>query len=239
MRALELFLDDVYGDQNILAAAACRRRSSLGAKHYLPSCAASSRRAACASTSPASTSIRDPGRARSASSRTTCGRRRACRYVLENRLVTKRVFPHVFDAARVRRVDHYPTRLAETLRSVSPGRRRRRHASSCSRPGPYNSAYFEHSFLARTMGVELVAGAGPVRRRRPGLRAHDARAAARRRHLPPHRRRLPRPRGVPPRQHARRARPDARLRARATSRSPTRPATASPTTRRSTRSCRT
>src|SRR6476660_10492082 len=41
-------------------------------------------------------------------------------YVMENRQLSKRMFPRVFDAARVHRVDHYPTRLAETLRSVSP-----------------------------------------------------------------------------------------------------------------------
>jgi len=73
-------------------------------------------------------------------------------YVLENRQISKRMFPRVFDAARVRRVDHYPTRLCETLRSVSPGDTN----AVVLTPGPYNSAYFEHSFLARTMGLELV-----------------------------------------------------------------------------------
>ena len=79
-------------------------------------------------------------------------------YVLENRLVTKRVFPQAFEQARVHRVDHYPARLAETLRSVSPATRARR-PSVVLTPGPYNSAYFEHSFLARTMGIELVQAA--------------------------------------------------------------------------------
>ena len=57
-----------------------------------------------------------------------------------------------------RGVDRYPERLAATLRSVSP-----EDPDSCSAvvltPGPYNSAYFEHSFLARTMGLELVQAA--------------------------------------------------------------------------------
>jgi hypothetical protein len=74
-------------------------------------------------------------------------------YVVENRLLSKRIFPRLFDVARVHRVDHYPTRLAETLRSVSPVDDP--HAVVLT-PGPYNSAYFEHSFLARTMGLELV-----------------------------------------------------------------------------------
>src|SRR6185369_14760757 len=76
-------------------------------------------------------------------------------YVIENRLISKRIFPDVFEEARVHRVDHYPTRLAETLRSVSPEDPERSTAVVLM-PGPYNSAYFEHSFLARMMGLELV-----------------------------------------------------------------------------------
>src|SRR5262249_42307053 len=78
-------------------------------------------------------------------------------YVVENRVVSKRVHPRLVDAARLRRVDHYPERLAEPLRAVSPA-----PADDTTivvlTPGPYNSAYFEHSFLARNMGVELVQG---------------------------------------------------------------------------------
>jgi len=76
-------------------------------------------------------------------------------YVLENRLLSKRVLPEALDRARVRRVDQYPARLAAALRSVAP----RAGEGPCVvvlTPGPYNSAYFEHTFLARTMGVELV-----------------------------------------------------------------------------------
>jgi uncharacterized circularly permuted ATP-grasp superfamily protein len=78
-------------------------------------------------------------------------------YVVENRKVTKRVFPKLFAEARVRRVDHYPARLADTLRAAAPPA-----ASDPTvvvlTPGPFNSAYFEHSFLARTMGFELAHG---------------------------------------------------------------------------------
>jgi uncharacterized circularly permuted ATP-grasp superfamily protein len=59
------------------------------------------------------------------------------------------------DGARVHRVDHYPARLAETLRSVSP-RSPEETTVVLLTPGPFNSAYFEHSFLARQMGIELV-----------------------------------------------------------------------------------
>jgi uncharacterized circularly permuted ATP-grasp superfamily protein len=79
-------------------------------------------------------------------------------YVLENRLISKRISPRAVEDARVQRVDLYPSRLAETLRSVSPIEPDR---STCVvlTPGPYNSAYFEHTFLARTMGIELVVPA--------------------------------------------------------------------------------
>ena len=159
-------------------------------------------------------------------------------YVLENRLISKRVLPQVFDAARVHRVDHYPTRLAEALRSVSPGG----PGSSVHRRGAHPRALqlgLLRAHLPRAHhGHRAGAGRGPLRRRRPGLRPHHARAAAGARDLPPHGRRLPRSRGLPARQHARRARPRCAPGRRATWRSPTRRATGSPTTRRSTRSCR-
>jgi uncharacterized circularly permuted ATP-grasp superfamily protein len=72
-------------------------------------------------------------------------------------MVTKRVFPTIFAAARVRRVDHYPAHLAQTLRAAAPGGIDSPLAVVLT-PGPFNSAYFEHTFLARTMGFELVHG---------------------------------------------------------------------------------
>ena len=64
-------------------------------------------------------------------------------------------------------------------------------------PGPINSAYYEHSFLADRMGVELVEGARPRRARRGRLYAHHRRAETRRRHLQPARRRFPGSAGIP------------------------------------------
>jgi uncharacterized circularly permuted ATP-grasp superfamily protein len=78
-------------------------------------------------------------------------------YVLENREILKRTFPEVFEASQVRPVGDYPSRLLETLQGLAP-------ASVMSpavvvlTPGMYNSAYFEHAFLAQQMGVELVEG---------------------------------------------------------------------------------
>ena len=78
-------------------------------------------------------------------------------YVLENREVLKRIFPAVFEGLSVRPVNDYPSRLLEMLESLAP------QPSQAPRvvlltPGIYNSAYFEHSFLAQQMGVQLVEG---------------------------------------------------------------------------------
>ena len=78
-------------------------------------------------------------------------------YVLENRQVLKRTFPQVFEASRVRPVDDYPNRLLETLEYLAPQNILSPRIGVLT-PGLYNSAYFEHSFLARQMGVELVEG---------------------------------------------------------------------------------
>src|SRR5262249_22638260 len=78
-------------------------------------------------------------------------------YVLENRSAMKRTFPRLFERSGVLPVEHYPQALLETLRAGAP--RGARHQATAPRPpGIYNSAYFEHSFLARQMGVELVEG---------------------------------------------------------------------------------
>lgn len=82
-------------------------------------------------------------------------------YVLENRHLMKTVFPRVFQAARIRPVDTYPYELRDTLEYLAP------EAMSEPRcvvltPGSFNSAYFEHSFLAQQMGAELVEGSDLV-----------------------------------------------------------------------------
>ena len=104
-------------------------------------------------------------------------------------------------------------------------------------PGVYNSAYFEHAFLARQMGIELVEGRDLVVARQLRLHAHHRRTAARGRDLPPHRRRFHRSPGLPRRFRRWACRACSTPTAPATSASPTRSAPASPTTRRSTPTC--
>ncbi|MEQ1884577.1 MAG: circularly permuted type 2 ATP-grasp protein [Bryobacteraceae bacterium] len=79
-------------------------------------------------------------------------------YVLENRDLMKRTFPQVFEGLRVRPVDDYPGKLLETLNSIAPKGAADNPTVVVLTPGIYNSAYFEHSFLAQQMGVQLVEG---------------------------------------------------------------------------------
>jgi uncharacterized circularly permuted ATP-grasp superfamily protein len=78
-------------------------------------------------------------------------------YMLENRQAMKRVFAHLFERYGVMPVEHYPQELLNLLQAVAPP-----HISDPTvvllTPGVYNSAYFEHSFLARQMGIEIVEG---------------------------------------------------------------------------------
>jgi uncharacterized circularly permuted ATP-grasp superfamily protein len=157
VEALQLFLDDVYGDQRILQEGRIPADLVLGARHYLP----------------VLRHVRPPGGVRihiagvdlvrdaegtfrvlEDNVRTPSG----VSYVIESRLISKRVLPHVLDRAGIHRVDHYPARLGQALRSVSPVDPAQTVVVVLT-PGPYNSAYFEHSFLARTMGLELVEAA--------------------------------------------------------------------------------
>jgi uncharacterized circularly permuted ATP-grasp superfamily protein len=79
-------------------------------------------------------------------------------YMLENREVMMRLFPDLFSKCRVAPVSHYPEELLETLRSVAPPACRGDPTVVLLTPGIYNSAYYEHSFLADEMGIELVEG---------------------------------------------------------------------------------
>jgi uncharacterized circularly permuted ATP-grasp superfamily protein len=82
-------------------------------------------------------------------------------YLLENRQAMKRVFPNLFSRYLVRPVDTYCLELLDVLRFIAPNGNPEPTVVLLT-PGIYNSAYFEHSFLARTMGIEIVVGADLV-----------------------------------------------------------------------------
>ncbi|MEZ4352070.1 MAG: circularly permuted type 2 ATP-grasp protein [Myxococcota bacterium] len=156
IRALNAFLADVYADQRIISEGVIPADLVLGAKGYLPEMQG----------------IRPPGGVHvhiagidliqgpdgefivlEDNARTPSG----VSYVLENRTVMKKVFPRVFAQSHIRGVEEYPLRLVEALASVGPAPDAE-EGTAVLTPGPFNSAYFEHSFLARRMGVPLVEG---------------------------------------------------------------------------------
>ena len=82
-------------------------------------------------------------------------------YMLENRQIMKRIFPEMFQTGGILPVDDYPTQLHDTLASLSP-REGERPVVAVLTPGIFNSAYFEHSYLAQQMGAFLVEGSDLV-----------------------------------------------------------------------------
>ncbi len=157
VRALNLFLDDIYGEQRILADGTLPADLVLGARLFSPKLRGLRAPGGVRIPIAGIDLIRDPHgqlRVLEDNVRTPSG----VSYVVENRLVTKRVFqsfePRAVMAG-IRPVEQYPIELARTLRAISP----LGPDEGCAvllTPGSYNSAYFEHTFLARHMGVELV-----------------------------------------------------------------------------------
>jgi uncharacterized circularly permuted ATP-grasp superfamily protein len=78
-------------------------------------------------------------------------------YMLENRSAMRRAFPNLFQSYRVRPVEGYSDQLLKMLRHIAPSRREKPSVVLLT-PGVYNSAYFEHAFLARQMGIPIVEG---------------------------------------------------------------------------------
>src|SRR6202049_1412205 len=79
-------------------------------------------------------------------------------YMLENREIMMRLFPELFSRHRVAPVENYPDELLATLKSVAPKTASDDPTVALLTPGIYNSAYYEHSFLADKLGIELVEG---------------------------------------------------------------------------------
>jgi len=156
IRALNAFLTDVYGGQRILEEKVIPRDLVLGAKGYLPQVEGLVPPGDVYVHIAGIDLIRGPDGTfvvLEDNVRTPSG----VSYVLENRMVMKKVFPRVFADAHVVGVEEYPIRLRRALDSVGPAPDDE-DGTVVLTPGPFNSAYFEHSFLARRMGVPLVEG---------------------------------------------------------------------------------
>lgn len=154
--ALNLFLKDIYGDQRILKEKVIPAEYVLSAAHYRPEfvgfkvpkdiyihvCGTDLIRGKDGQY----LVLEDNGRCPSGVS-----------YVLENRQAMKRVFPRLIARYSVRPVDDYAQNLLNVLRHIAPEGKENPTVALLT-PGVYNSAYYEHSFLARSMGIEIVEG---------------------------------------------------------------------------------
>ncbi|MDD3650791.1 circularly permuted type 2 ATP-grasp protein [Immundisolibacter sp.] len=160
LTALNHFIDDVYGDQKIikdrvfpaelLAKSANFRPQCVGVRPaygvWAHVCGSDLVRDADGSVYVLEDNLRVPS---------------GVSYMLENRVVMKRVFPELFENQAIAPVDAYPTQLFDTLAAISP-RPLDYPQVAVLTPGIYNSAYFEHAFLAQRMGAELVEGSDLV-----------------------------------------------------------------------------
>ncbi len=155
IHALNLFIADVYGEQKIIKDRVIPEELILSAAGYLPPCR----------------ELHPPQGIWCHVAGTDLVRHRdgvmyvlednlrcpsGVSYLLENRRVMKSTFPQVFNRMQIRPVEDYPSALLETLLYIAPPVPD--PTVVVLTPGIYNSAYFEHSFLAQQMGVELVEG---------------------------------------------------------------------------------
>jgi len=156
VKALEMYLDDIYGDQEILSDGVIPRRLISSCEHF--------HRQAMGIVPPNGVRIHVAGidlirdergnfRVLEDNLRSPSG----VSYVMENRRTMARVFPNLFATHRVRAVDDYASHLLRALRN-SAATNEADPTVVVLTPGVYNSAYFEHSLLARQMGVQLVEG---------------------------------------------------------------------------------
>ena len=156
VHALNLFIDDVYHAQRILRDGVVPRALVMESKNFRPECVGVTPRHGVWAHVCGSDLVRDKDGSLYVledNLRVPSG----VSYMLENRLVMKRVFPELFRTQRISPADDYVPHLLDTLASISP-RRSARAEIAVLTPGPYNSAYFEHAYLAQQMGAELVLG---------------------------------------------------------------------------------
>jgi uncharacterized circularly permuted ATP-grasp superfamily protein len=156
IRALNLFLDDIYHEQKIVKDGVVPAEIIRSARCFRAPCVGISPPLGvwCHVTGTDLVRHRD-GQIYVLEDNLRCPS--GVSYVLANRVVMKRTFPQVFESSRIRPVDDYPSRLLDMLESLSPPGVDSPRVVVLT-PGIYNSAYFEHSFLAQQMGVELVEG---------------------------------------------------------------------------------
>ena len=158
--ALNLFINDVYNDQRILQDGVVPAELVFSAPCYLKQCIGLKPPGGVWCHVVGTDLVRDgDGEFYVLEDNLRCPS--GVSYVIENREVMKRTFPQIFGGLRIQPVEDYPVRLLATLQHVAPANGYVPNVVVLT-PGIHNSAYFEHSFLAQQMGVELVEGSDLV-----------------------------------------------------------------------------
>lgn len=157
LKALNRFIDDVYHEQRCIKDGIIPEYIITESKNYRPECIGMSPAWGVWAHICGSDLVRDESGkfyVLEDNLRVPSG----VSYMLENRAITKRVLPELFEKVDIKPIDDYPAQLLATLSALSP-REIERPGIVLLTPGIYNSAYFEHAYLAQQMGVELVEGA--------------------------------------------------------------------------------
>ena len=156
IRALNLFIDDIYHDQKIVKDGVIPAEIVRTASSFRKQCVDMHPPGGVWCHITGTDLVRDrDGQVYVLEDNLRCPS--GVSYVLQNRVVMKRTFPQVFESSRIRPVDDYPSRLRDMLEWLAPAGVEAPRVVVLT-PGVHNSAYFEHSFLAQQMGVELVEG---------------------------------------------------------------------------------
>jgi uncharacterized circularly permuted ATP-grasp superfamily protein len=156
IRALNLFIDDIYHQQRILKDGVIPKDIIFSAASYRQQCVGWNPPAGIWCHVTGTDLVRhSDGQVYVLEDNLRCPS--GVSYVLENRQIMKTLFPRVFASSRIRPVSNYPLKLRDMLESIAPEHVQNPRVVLLT-PGIYNSAYFEHSFLAQQMGIELVEG---------------------------------------------------------------------------------
>lgn len=154
LQAINLFLSDIYGEQKVVKDGIIPRELVLSCPDFRPQCMDLKPPKGIWCHISGTDLVRDKGGeflVLEDNMRCPSG----VSYVLENRTILKRTFPQIFERMSIRPVDDYSVRLLEALRFAASERVDEARVVVLT-PGQFNSAYFEHTFLAQQMGVELV-----------------------------------------------------------------------------------
>lgn len=157
IEALNLFIDDIYGDQKILKDKIVPSELVLSSACYLKQCKGLRPPGGIWIHITGTDLVRDKdGKYYVLEDNLRCPS--GISYVLQNRAIQKRTFPQAFAAMNIRPVSNYTDHLYNTLKHVAPEGSSKKPNIIVLTPGIYNSAYFEHAYLAQQMGVPLAEG---------------------------------------------------------------------------------